>query len=104
MEENKEHEAPKLGRPSKASRFKAYEGKESLPKPIMKKKIGKDGKEYQVMQKVGEPRFAVYGNKLIAYYRKPHGISKKLFRVLRPKMAQDKAFRELLKKAGIPGA
>lgn len=101
-----EVEAKKRGRKPadkepKPSRFQPYTTAEELPKPIVKKKVGKDGKHYEVVQKLGEPRFKVIGNKLVAIYRKPNGICQRLFKTLKKR---DKDFRANLKKAGIPGA
>jgi len=84
-------------------KFVAYAGKESLPNYIH---VGKNA------IRLAEPRFFVTRGdrktyKVIAVYRTPHGVSRKLWAILKPSnknRPKDLALFNQLKAALIPGA
>lgn len=88
--------------------FVAYAGKESLPdyKVITPAKNGKTA-----VIEYGEPRFVVHPGerktkKVIAYYKSPHGVLRKVWAVLKPTSLRpkDQAILARLKACNIPGA
>lgn len=102
-------EAPAVPAKPGKLKFVAYAGKESLPNYI---RIGsaKDGGKAPV--RLAEPRFFVTRGdrktyKVIAVYRTPHGVSRKLWAILKPSnknRPKDLALFNQLKAAQIPGA
>lgn len=89
----------------KTENMKPYEGKRSLPDPDLDSKGNK--------KRFGEARYFINRKgdvyKLIAVFKKPAGLDRRLVKVLMPRKRtdrgkQDKIFLEKLKKAGIPGA
>ena len=89
----------------KESRFMPYQGRESLP-PFELIEKGKDGRADRI--KYGAPRFAMHRGergtvKVLAYFRSPRGVVRKVYAVLKPttNRPKDAALLKELKAAGI---
>lgn len=76
--------------------FTPFESEDKLPAPV----YDKNGKP----AKPGQGRFKFEGNDLVKVYRTGNGVSQQHYKTFSKDKPEDRAFRNALKKVGIPGA